>query len=245
MCHSFQGAWAKRRAWQAWRAAVTAAAEEAQCKLQLAAAHAFASTLRGAFVRWMVAMDLAVLQRQKLAAVLASLAAGSAGPVLRNCFGRWWAQAAWGRRTQARAQALAGARARRVLVEVFEVWAAWTRAMRADPCPGSPFASPRGQGHDEDLIWDLAQIAAGGRSSSSSEGASSDEFAVAARAAATGPTSPDEQHRQERPAGGVEPANSGGTAVTAELAAGRTNVGLAWRCRLVGRSLYGSGALGT
>ena len=56
------------------------------------------------------------------------------------------------------------------LQEVMTVWAAYTRAMRSDPNPDSPFASPRAAGADSELIWDLAgmMVGAGGESSDSS-----------------------------------------------------------------------------
>lgn len=50
------------------------------------------------------------------------------------------------------------------------MWGAYTRAMRSDPNPDSPFASPRAAGADSELIWDLAgtMVGAGGETSSSS-----------------------------------------------------------------------------
>ena len=41
--------------------------------------------------------------------------------------------------------------------EVFNVWWSYTRAMRADPDPGSPFLSPRLSHADSDLVWGVAE----------------------------------------------------------------------------------------
>lgn len=53
------------------------------------------------------------------------------------------------------------------------MWASYTRAMQADPDPGSPFSSPRLPHDDSHLIWtaaDLAGLGLGGECSSCSSG---------------------------------------------------------------------------
>lgn len=56
--------------------------------------------------------------------------------------------------------------------EVLSVWAAYACAMRAEPDPASPFASPRSPHTDAELMWtvaeDLGSLGPGSSSTSSS-----------------------------------------------------------------------------
>lgn len=158
----------QHRVLAAWRGAVTAAAAEQREKAELAGSFAHNRALRAAWHQWEAWMELQLLRRQRLAALLASLDGGSTPnrQLLVHCWQRWRRAVERGQRLEAAADQLAGRRAAQTLGQVFEVWAAFTRAMRAEPNLGSPFASPRRPGADEELILDLAELMAGGPSSS-------------------------------------------------------------------------------
>lgn len=119
-------------------------------------------------------MELQQLRRQRLATLLASLDGGGtpARQLVAHSWQRWRRAVERGQRLEALADQLAGRRAAQRLGEVFETWAAFSRAMRAEPDPGSPFASPRQPGADEALILGLAELMAGEPSSGTESGAS-------------------------------------------------------------------------
>jgi hypothetical protein len=158
----------QRRALYTWRAALAAAAAEEEQKTEMAATFARRTSLGAALRQWGAWMEFQQLRRQRLAALLANL---DGGPTpgrhqLVHCWQRWRQAVQQGQRLATLADELAGRRAAAQLAQVLDVWAAYTRAMRAELDPGSPFASPRAAGEDAALVFDLAEAVAGGRSSS-------------------------------------------------------------------------------
>lgn len=161
----------QRRALSALSAALVSAAEEQQQMVEVAAAFARRKALATAWQQWVAWMDLQQLRRRHLAALLANLDDSPAPGRQQLALGwqRWCQAVQRSQRLADLADELAGRRAAALLAQVLDVWAAYTRAMRVEPDPGSPFASPRGPGQDEALVFDLAELMAGGRGSSSEE----------------------------------------------------------------------------
>lgn len=160
----------QHRTLAAWCAGVAAAAEEAERQAAVADSFAGRRALGAAWDTWQAWMTVRLQRRQRLAALLASL--DGAGPAqLRPCFQRWLHAAQQARARAARAQQLARRRQAALLQAVWDAWSAYARAMRADPDPGSPFASPRAPEQDAQLMWDVAGLLAanGGASASSGE----------------------------------------------------------------------------
>lgn len=189
----------QRRLLGAWSAALRAAAEERQRKAEAADGFARRWALQRAWQGWLAWMDLSCLRRQRLGALLGSLD-GSGGaarrPLLSHSWQRWRRAVALGRAWAARAAELAGRRDQALLEQVVGVWAAYARAMRADPVdPDSPFASPRPDHANRELIWDVAATLAGAHSGGSSSGGGSDSSCASStrpaafRTSATAPAS--------------------------------------------------------
>lgn len=164
----------QRRALVALSAALAAAGEEEQQTTEVAASFARRKVLSAAWRQWEAWMELQQLRRQRLGALLANLD-GAAAPrrqQLVSCWHRWQQAVQRGQRLAALADELAGRRAAALLAQVVDVWAAYSRAMRAEPDHGSPFASPRAPEEDATLVFGLAELVAGGRSSSDGSGGS-------------------------------------------------------------------------
>lgn len=182
----------ERRALAALRAALVTAAEEEQQLARVAAKFAQHRALAAAWQQWGAWMELQQLRRQRLAALLATLDGGAATSKqhLSHCWQRWHQAVQRGRRLTALADELAGRQAAALLAQVLDVWAAYARAMRAEPDPGSPFASPRAAGEDAALMFDLAKLVAGGRSSSEESDGSSSSSSGSSRKTTDGGTVP-------------------------------------------------------
>lgn len=216
----------QRRALAAWRAGVATAAEEAEHRAAAAGRMARGRALRAAWGVWQDWMDARLQRRERLAALLASLD-GSDPAQLRPCFQRWRRAAQQARAQAARAEGLARRHQAAQLQAAFDAWSAYARAMRADPDPGSPFASPRAPEEDAQLIWDVAGLlAAAGDASSSGADASG---SGASRGG--GPSS----SAQGSTGGGGEGGNARATASSvpagAESAAAQRQASRRWRLK--------------
>ena len=159
---------------------------------EVAAKFAQHRALAAAWQQWGAWMELQQLRRQRLAALLAILDGGAASSKqhLSHCWQRWRQAVQQGQRQAALADELAGRRAAALMAQVLDVWAAYARAMQAEPDPGSPFASPRAAGEDAALVSDLAELVAGGRGSSEESDGSTSSSSGSSRKTTDGGTVP-------------------------------------------------------
>ncbi|GAB4814569.1 hypothetical protein N2152v2_001615 [Parachlorella kessleri] len=157
MAQDFHSSWCLQQALNTWRETVNDNAAELERKLQLATSFAFENTMGYAFLRWVRFVELRRRQRQKLAAVFEMVISEEESVLVRRCWAGWQAALAWKRQTAAQACVLAARQGAKLVQEVFNVWWSYTRAMRADPDPDSPFLSPRLSHADSDLVWGVAE----------------------------------------------------------------------------------------
>lgn len=137
------------------------------------------------------------------------------------------------------------------------MWAAYARAMRAEPNPDSPFASPRAPEADGRLIWDLAELVAGspstGSRGSSGTGSSSSNNNVtlnSGKRASSGRTTTVQPHKltaSPAPAAAPQAGEEHGDASGAGVNAGTgVPAGRRWRLRGFAKNLAGAfGASGS
>lgn len=124
------------------------------------------------------------------------------------------------------------------------MWAAYTRAMRAEYDPGSPYASPRAREADGQLIWDVAEMVAGDLSSSASAGCAGASTVSRAGSSAGGSSSRSAPARapNAQPVLAAEQAEHGQVRA-AEPATASSNAGAGsrrWRLRGLARNLAGA-----